>query len=303
MEDILRTNELYLQGTTTTSTPMTVFFINCVGSIDISTVLSLAPNITAYIVDSRRPFHLSNIFENTQVIILDDGELEENYEHLKELYQHSEILSTISQDDLEEEEEEEESVEGEKENVENLDDFALSPLATSTTSQSIGSEGRGKGTGVKNRELIIQAKLQVKSYYEELSFGTAASNLLYALASALSKENNDYLWNAILGLTEQFVFHQISQDSYEQNALLLKEEVTRLNVSNQESTSTTNPSAYTDDYVEGRISFIPNEFRFALLRHWTLYDSMKHCEYVATKLGIWKEKGIQKLEMLLTKMA
>jgi len=28
-----------------------------------------------------------------------------------------------------------------------------------------------------------------------------------------------------------------------------------------------------------------------LYRHWTLYDSMWHSQYIATRLGIWKEQG------------
>jgi cell division control protein 45 len=28
-----------------------------------------------------------------------------------------------------------------------------------------------------------------------------------------------------------------------------------------------------------------------LYRHWSLYDSMWHSQYIATRLGIWKENG------------
>ena len=44
------------------------------------------------------------------------------------------------------------------------------------------------------------------------------------------------------------------------------------------------------------------EFRLMLLTHWSLFESMFHSEYVATKLGIWKEKGRQRLTNLLVKM-
>lgn len=45
-----------------------------------------------------------------------------------------------------------------------------------------------------------------------------------------------------------------------------------------------------------------NEFRLFQLRHWNLIDSLYHSPYVATSLGIWKEKGRQKLLNLLAKM-
>lgn len=44
------------------------------------------------------------------------------------------------------------------------------------------------------------------------------------------------------------------------------------------------------------------ELRFMLFRHWTLYDAMLHSSYVASKLGIWKERGRKKLTGLLAKM-
>ncbi|KAJ3109527.1 hypothetical protein HDU97_005184 [Phlyctochytrium planicorne] len=44
------------------------------------------------------------------------------------------------------------------------------------------------------------------------------------------------------------------------------------------------------------------EFRLMLLRHWSLYESLYHSSYVATRLGVWKAKGRQKLTNLLVKM-
>eukprot|EP01084_Bolivina_argentea_P192790 330891_1 len=45
------------------------------------------------------------------------------------------------------------------------------------------------------------------------------------------------------------------------------------------------------------------EFRFTLMRFWTLYDSMYYSRYVATKLGVWKERGKDNLKYILAKMA
>ncbi len=49
------------------------------------------------------------------------------------------------------------------------------------------------------------------------------------------------------------------------------------------------------------IRFI-EDFQLVLLRHWNLYDSLFHSTYVATKLGVWKEKGRQRLTNMLVKM-
>src|SRR5690606_29925165 len=44
------------------------------------------------------------------------------------------------------------------------------------------------------------------------------------------------------------------------------------------------------------------EFRFMLIRHWSLYDSMLHSSYLGTKLRLYSEHGKKKLHKLLAKM-
>lgn len=59
----------------------------------------------------------------------------------------------------------------------------------------------------------------------------------------------------------------------------------------------------TDDFAnrDGRIRYEP-EFRFMLTRHWTLFNSMLHSRYMATRLGVWREKGRRMLETFIVKM-
>ena len=35
--------------------------------------------------------------------------------------------------------------------------------------------------------------------------------------------------------------------------------------------------------------FSENDFRFLLLRHWNLYDSIYYSNFMASRLNIWKE--------------
>nr|KAJ3417733.1 hypothetical protein HK105_000861 [Polyrhizophydium stewartii] len=44
------------------------------------------------------------------------------------------------------------------------------------------------------------------------------------------------------------------------------------------------------------------DLKLMLLKHWNIYESMFHSEYVATKLGIWRAKGREYLTQLLVKM-
>jgi hypothetical protein len=51
-----------------------IIMINCGGTIDLVGFLEPAPNVTVYVLDSHRPYHLSNVREHCQQVwILDDA--------------------------------------------------------------------------------------------------------------------------------------------------------------------------------------------------------------------------------------
>lgn len=84
------------------------------------------------------------------------------------------------------------------------------------------------------------------------------------------------------------------------------DEVARLNVPrNQGLLTTANANANVTTIVTNPDDTnirATEELRFTLFRHWTLYDAMYHSSYVASKLGIWKERGRKRLTGLLAKM-
>jgi cell division control protein 45 len=51
-----------------------------------------------------------------------------------------------------------------------------------------------------------------------------------------------------------------------------------------------------------RIAYIPNELRFVLYRHWSVFESMYHSPFVATRLRTWKEAGRDSMKLLLASM-
>jgi len=153
-----------------------------------------------------------------------------------------------------------------------------------------------------------------KHYMAGTWYGQSASGTVYILATVLERVDNELLWYvyppshilqetdkflrlAILGLTYQYTTSRISRDSYDTFQSIYADEVARLNVapaSADHSLISLNP----DD-----LSIRPTEeLRFMLFRHWTLYDAMFHSSYVASKLGIWKERGRKRLTGLLAKM-
>lgn len=100
-----------------------------------------------------------------------------------------------------------------------------------------------------------------------------------------------------MGLTYQYITSRVSRETYETYHAVYFDEVSRLNP-NPTAPEGTNLSINPDD-TSVRTS---EELRFMLFRHWNLYDAMFHSSYVASKLGIWKERGRQRLSGLLAKM-
>jgi cell division control protein 45 len=115
---------------------------------------------------------------------------------------------------------------------------------------------------------------------------------VYLLATVLERADNDLLWLAILAVTNQYVAAHMDRESYTVQEDMLGDEVVRLNPVD----GNTGPDP------DNRSITRSEELRFVLFRHWNLYDAMLHSGYVASRLGIWKEKGRRRLQQLLAKM-
>lgn len=151
------------------------------------------------------------------------------------------------------------------------------------------------------------------------SYADPVSSMLYSLASDLGREDNDLLWLAIVGIssidTSPFSNSASSEDSrnrrildrVEQRREVLRDEVRRLNPipdaelrrsqSIGENVIPTHARSPTDTAI--RLSPEP---KFLLIRHWSLYDSMRHSNFLSTRLHIWAEVGQRRLNKLLAKM-
>ena len=75
-----------------------------------------------------------------------------------------------------------------------------------------------------------------------------------------------------------------------------RDEVMRLNADVDENGGTG------DLKMDSTRLMVEDEFRFVLLRHWTLYDAMFYSSYVACRLGVWRERGAKRLAQMLALM-
>ncbi|KAJ5204872.1 uncharacterized protein N7498_005751 [Penicillium cinerascens] len=201
---------------------------------------------------------------------------------------------------------------------------------TPTTDSPSPEEPKLPSTQTLKRRLIRMKRKHetvLQSYYAAgTSYSEPISSLVYSLASELGREDNDLLWLAIVGVSSLELSGRTMTGVSISNALesggsagwggqrgehirqILRDEVHRLNP----------PDPYERDRdIRGEINgVIPTtarsptdtsirlspEPRFLLVRHWSLYESMLHSPYLATRLHVWTENGRKRLHKLLAKM-
>jgi cell division control protein 45 len=162
-----------------------------------------------------------------------------------------------------------------------------------------------------------------KYYSLGTSYSEPISSLAYSLASELGRDDNDLLWLAIVGVTSLELSGHTSTglgtkhistsrnssgyhkswkaNRFSRTYALLRDEVRRLNPPRLDSPSTSPIYSASSSPSDTSIRLSPDP-RFLLLRHWSLYDSMLHSPYLASRLHIWNEAGTKRLHKLLAKM-
>ncbi|KAK2467021.1 hypothetical protein APHAL10511_001279 [Amanita phalloides] len=284
----------------------TLFLINMGGVMDLPSsdwFGDFDTRVTVHIIDSARPLSLPSLFgtgENgDRIVVWDDG----GAEKLEEVRKAWEALQFEPEPDSDDGGESDEDLLAEDDDN---DDGEYSGSGRKRKSGS-GDDSRGskkqrlsempsKHMSQEERDEHLQ-RLD-KYYMSGTYYGQSASGTIYILATVLERTDNDLLWLAILGLTYQYYFSRISREKYELYHTLYNDEVSRLNVPVPNTHDSQLISLNPDD-----VSIRPtDELRFTLFRHWTLYDAMYHSSYIASKLGIWKERGRKRLTGLLAKM-
>ncbi|KAH8432219.1 cell division control 45 family protein [Aspergillus melleus] len=210
-------------------------------------------------------------------------------------------------------------------------DSSNSSRSVTPTSQSPSPKQPKQPSARSLKRRLLQMKRKhegvLREYYSSgTSYAEPISSLVYSLASELGREDNDLLWLAIIGASSLELSGRtmsgvgISNASEtgglagwggergEQIRQILRDEVHRLNP----------PDPYERDRdIRGEINgVIPTtarsptdkairlspEPRFILIRHWSLYESMLHSPYLASRLHVWTENGRKRLHKLLAKM-
>lgn len=166
-----------------------------------------------------------------------------------------------------------------------------------------------------------------KYYSDGATYSEPISSILYSLAEDLGREDNDLLWHAIVGVSSLELYGRsmtgvgisTSLDAGgsagwggergERIRQVLRDEVRRLNPPDSSETIRENGRGESSGVIpttarsptDTSIRLSP-EPRFLMIRHWSLYDSMLHSPYLASRLHIWSDVGRKRLHKLLAKM-
>ena len=108
------------------------------------------------------------------------------------------------------------------------------------------------------------------------------------MARQMNREDNTMLWMWLVGVADQLIHNRSDRSQYERTIGECQTEVIKLN-----------QDSFSEAQEADGIFIDQKDLRLMLLKHWTLYDSMYYCNYIASKIGIWKEPGKRKLLELL----
>ncbi|XP_029475406.1 cell division control protein 45 homolog isoform X3 [Rhinatrema bivittatum] len=245
--------------------------INCGANIDLLETLQPDENSLFFVCDAHRPVDVVNVYNDTQI---------------KLLIKQDDDLEIPSYDDIFRDEEENEDDSG------NEDDG----------SEPVGKRQRFDEDAMERR---IERRRQRREWearrqeilfdYEQYEYhGTSSAMVMFDLAWIMSKDSNDMLWWAIVGLTDQWVHDKITQMKYVTDVGTLQRHVSRHNHRNEDEENSLSIDCM-------RIVF-EYDLRLALYQHWSLYESICNSCYTSASFKLWSVQGQKRLQEFLADM-
>eukprot|EP01134_Creolimax_fragrantissima_P007045 CFRG7045T1 len=346
-----------------------VIMLNCGSNIDVMEIFDDADHINFYIIDSHRPVHLSNVFDNENVLLFLDTDAEPEFlsaptraEYAAANESSSDNSQPSSSDDDEEYSTDDDADSDENDSNErnvlfitstsmiivvvsgayckrlpHANEYLFTPffelwpsrltfhlrstLASSNSAENANGEAESKkrkktpkekkdkklkspGRAQRRKKEKENMLAKLAHYYDSgSSYGLSTSLIAYQLASQLNRRDNEVLWCAIVGLTDQYVQESIDFPLYITEVQKLRDEVLRFNpVEDHDQTELQNNRSGRMLNLDHDVIRSADEFKLMTMRHWSLLDSLHYSNYVATTLKTWSQSGYETLLHFLAKM-
>ncbi|PAA80459.1 hypothetical protein BOX15_Mlig001197g2, partial [Macrostomum lignano] len=246
--------------------------VNCGATIDIWETLQPPADFQFYVIDSHRPFHISNFYNQQQVHLL----VSEGEEVTVPAYG---VVFRDSDD--------------ENSDAEDADEDADPDAATAALSAAERRRARREWRSRRERALLE---------HEQFTYhGPTSSLLLLEQAFRTSRPSLSALWCAIVGHTWQLLSGRLDWDAYFEAVCGLQAHVTSWrNASSAASASATTLESQLQETISS-----PAELQFSrclnlwLLRHWSLEDCMRCSPHTACALQLFGSRGRQRLLQFL----
>ncbi|TPX34055.1 hypothetical protein SmJEL517_g03210 [Synchytrium microbalum] len=293
-----------------------IVMLNCGGLVDVNEFFTLSDSTMVYLVDSHRPINLSNLFSSPRIVVVKEQESDAEAAELQEL-QHAYTVVEYDDDDDEDEDDDddhdpEQPPDQEEDDAdEDQDDDAENPNPDRANNKKRKTEWdinavsakRAKSADAKRNKR--RSHRLINDYYSAGTYcGTSVADIIYTLADQLNRANTQLLWLGILGLTDQYLHDRIESKPYRRKVETWNQQVARFADPERDDIDPLlgERNSHSVRGADDTGIRAEDELRLMLFRHWSLNESMFHTSYIASRLGIWREKGRTKLTTLLVKM-
>jgi cell division control protein 45 len=289
-----------------------VILINCGATLDLVDVLQPPEDCIFYLIDSLRPLEVRNVYNGVQIkIIVLQNELgieQKTVPEFEDIFDEEEEGGDETK--KEDEEEDEEDDDGyDREEDDNEDDEDEEARASSRIKKAKAKRKRFDPDYLekmhKKREWEDKRSKILFEYYKYTYNRCASSLVMFDLAWKSAKDNNDLLWWSIIGVTDQLINCKIDKDMYTRYVVELNSHVLRHNHRPSANALANNNGnqmnqAGNDDLSINclKISHI-DDLNMALLRHWSILESIYHTIDLACLFKMWTNKGKKKLNEFL----
>ncbi|XP_058548964.1 cell division control protein 45 homolog isoform X1 [Neofelis nebulosa] len=242
--------------------------INCGANVDLLDILQPDEDAIFFVCDTHRPVNVVNVYNDTQI---------------KLLIKQDDDLEVPAYDDIFRDEEEGEEHSGNESDNGSEPSVKRTRLEEEIVAQTMKKRQRREWEA-RRRDILFD--------YEQYEYhGTSSAMVMFDLAWMMSKDLNDMLWWAIVGLTDQWVQDKITQMKYVTDVGILQRHVSRHNHRNEDEENSLSVDCT-------RISF-EYDLRLALYQHWSLHDSLCNTCYTAARFKLWSVHGQKRLQEFL----
>ncbi|XP_053327030.1 cell division control protein 45 homolog [Spea bombifrons] len=246
--------------------------INCGANIDLLETLQPQEETVFYICDTHRPIDVVNVYNDSQI---------------KLLIKQDDDLEIPNYDDIFRDDDDEEGEDSGNESDGSEPSGKRRRFDEGAVERRIDKRRQRREWEARRREILFD--------YEQYEYhGTSSAIVMFELAWIMSKDSNDMLWWAIIGLTDQWVQDRITQMKYVTDVGTLQRHVSRHNHRNEDEENSLSIDCM-------RIAF-EYDLRLFLYQHWSLYESICNSCYTSSSLKLWSVQGQKKLQEFLADM-